>query len=69
VPLLSGHVLPLGEPLLTIVAWQFVPLLAIVAAVSTYFFRKTGRIYVGACFNTLFITFYIVAGQATQFGL
>jgi hypothetical protein len=69
VPLLSGGVLPLGESLLTIIAWQFVPLLAIIAAVSTYFFRKTGSIYVGACFNTLFVTFYVVAGQATQFAL
>jgi pimeloyl-ACP methyl ester carboxylesterase len=68
-PLLSGAVLPLGEPLLTILAFQFVPLLAIAALVSTYFFHRTGHVYVGACFNALFITWYIVAGQATHVAL
>jgi hypothetical protein len=67
VPLFGGRVMPLAEPLLTIVAWQFVPLLAIIACVSTYFFRKTGSVYVGALFNALFVTGYIVADQATQF--
>jgi hypothetical protein len=69
VPLLAGAALPLGEPLLTIVAFQFLPLLAIAALVSTYFFRKTGRVYVGAFVNALFVTWYIVAGQATHFAL
>ena len=32
-----------------------------VALVSTYYFRKTGRIYVGAAINTLFVTWYLVA--------
>jgi dienelactone hydrolase len=67
VPLFSGKAMPLGESLLTIVAWQFVPLMIAIAAISTYFFRKTGRIYVGAFFNALFITWYVVAGQATQY--
>jgi len=68
VPLLNGGTLPFGEPLLSIVAFQFVPLLVFVAAVSTYFFRKTGNIYTGAAFNAVFVTWYIVAGQATQYG-
>jgi pimeloyl-ACP methyl ester carboxylesterase len=59
-------VLP-NEPLLTIVAIQFVPILAIVALISTYFFRKTGHIYVGAFLNAIFVTWYIVAGQAVHF--
>ncbi len=67
IPLLSGNPLPLGEPLLTIVAFQLVPLMAVVALVSTYFFYKTGRIYTGAFINALFITWYIVAGQAIHF--
>ena len=66
VPLLMGGTLPLGEPLLTIVAIQFVPLLIIIGLVSTYFFHKTGRIWVGAFFNAFFVTWYIVAGQATH---
>ncbi|MBE2267894.1 MAG: alpha/beta fold hydrolase [Anaerolinea sp.] len=68
-PLMAGNPLPLGEPLLTIVGIQFVPLLFIVAAISTYFFRKTGTIWVGAFINALFVTWYIVAGQAIQFPL
>ncbi|MBK8025415.1 MAG: alpha/beta fold hydrolase [Chloroflexi bacterium] len=69
IPLMGGQPLPLGESLLTIVGIQFVPLLMIVAAVSTYFFRKTGTVYTGAFINALFITWYIVAGQAIQFAL
>jgi uncharacterized protein len=33
----------------------------VIAVISTYFFRKTGRIYVGAFINTLFIVWYLVA--------
>jgi hypothetical protein len=74
IPLLTGGALFLynfnaGEPLLTIVAFQVVPLLAIVALVSTYFYRKTGHIYVGAFLNAMLITWIIVAGQATHFAV
>jgi hypothetical protein len=68
IPLLSGGtLLSPAEPLLTIVAWQFLPLLAIAAIFSTYFFRRTGRIYVGAFLTAIFVTWYIVASQATHF--
>jgi pimeloyl-ACP methyl ester carboxylesterase len=68
VPLLAGGTLSNpAEPLLTIVAYQFIPLLALVALVSTYFFYKTGRIYTGALLNALLVTAYIVAGQATHY--
>lgn len=69
VPLLGGQPLPLGEPLLTIVAYQFVPLLALVGLISTWFYRKTGTIWTGAFVNGLFVTWYIVAGQATHVAL
>ncbi|WP_324668981.1 alpha/beta hydrolase family protein [Geochorda subterranea] len=55
------------EPLLGIVAYQFLPLLAVAAVLSTYLFRRTGTIYPGAFLNALFVTWYIVAGQAIQF--
>ena len=58
-----------GEPLLTIVAFQLVPLMAIVACISTYFYHKTGKIYTGAFINALFVTWYIVAGQAIHFAM
>lgn len=67
IPLLGGGVLPLGEPLLTIVAIQFVPLLTIVAALMTYFYRKTGTVFAGAFTSAIFITWVIVAGQATHY--
>ncbi len=38
-------------------------LVPIIALVSTYYFRKTGRIYVGAFINTMFITWYLVAAN------
>jgi pimeloyl-ACP methyl ester carboxylesterase len=67
IPLMAGNPLPLGESLLTIVGIQFVPLLIIVGLILTYYFRKTGHIYVGAFICAMFITWYIVAGQAIQF--
>ena len=67
IPLMAGGPLPLGEPLLTIVAIQFVPVLTIVGITMTYLFRKTGTIYAGSFLCALFITWYIVAGQATHY--
>ncbi len=74
IPLVSGGTLALqsiatGEPLLTIVAFQFVPMMMVVACVSTYFYHKTGKIYTGAFLNAIFITWYIVAGQAIHFAV
>ncbi|HEY9076255.1 MAG TPA: alpha/beta hydrolase [Anaerolineaceae bacterium] len=54
-------------PLYAIVSYQFIPLLGIAAAISTYFFRKTGHIYVGAFLNGIIITWIIVAGTATHY--
>ncbi len=56
-----------AEPLLTIVGYQFLPLLAIVAMIVTFFFRKTGRVWTGAFLCAILITWIIVAGQATHF--
>ncbi|MBP2434457.1 alpha/beta hydrolase family protein [Bradyrhizobium elkanii] len=53
-------------PLSTIVAIQFVPLLAIVAVVATFTWRRTGSSLPGALIAGLFVTWYIVAGTATQ---
>lgn len=67
IPLLAGGPLPLEQPLLTIVAFQFVGLLAIVGVFTTFFFRNTGTIYTGAFVSAMFITWVIVAGQATHY--
>jgi pimeloyl-ACP methyl ester carboxylesterase len=69
VPLLFGQPLPLGEPLLTILAIQFVALLTIAAVIATVFQRASGSVYVGAFINALLVTWSVVAGQATQFAL
>ena len=53
-------------PLSTIVAIQFVPLLAIAAVISTFTWRRTGSSLPGALISGVFVTWYIVAGTATQ---
>jgi pimeloyl-ACP methyl ester carboxylesterase len=53
-------------PLSTIIAIQFVPLLAICAVIATFTWRRTGSSLPGALICGLFVTWYIVAGTATQ---
>jgi pimeloyl-ACP methyl ester carboxylesterase len=53
-------------PLSTIVAIQFVPLLAIVAIIATFTWRRTGSSLPGALICGIFVTWYVVAGTATQ---
>jgi pimeloyl-ACP methyl ester carboxylesterase len=53
-------------PLSTIVAIQFVPLLAICAIIGTFTWRRTGSSLPGALICGPFVTWYIVAGTATQ---
>jgi len=52
--------------LVTIIALQFIPLLAIVAIISTFTWRRTGSALPGALLCGFLITWYIVAGTATQ---
>jgi pimeloyl-ACP methyl ester carboxylesterase len=69
-PLFAGGALGLPPAaLFGIVLFQFFPLFAIVALVSTYFYRKTGHIYTGAFLSAMLITWIVVAGQATHFPL
>ncbi|WP_158855309.1 S9 family peptidase [Halorhabdus sp. CUG00001] len=63
---LMDNFLTAGVELLTILAFQFLVLLSIAPLVSTYFFRKTGRIWTGAFTNALLVTWVIVAGTATH---
>jgi len=63
----TGTLLTPDEPLNTIVMIQFVPLLLIVSIISTFCWRRTASHLPGALINGLFVTWYIVAGQATQF--
>lgn len=63
----TGQLFTAGEPLNVIVAIQFLPILVVLAIFMTYFARRTDRVYTGAFVSSLFLTWYIVAGQATQF--
>lgn len=62
----GGLLLTPGEPLNTIVMIQFAPLLVMVAVVATSAWRLTGSYVPGALVNGLWVSWYIVAGQATQ---
>jgi len=66
---MGGTLLTASEPLNTIVAIQFLPLMIVAALVSTWFFERTGRVWAGAFVNGIFVTWYIVAGQAVHFPL
>jgi pimeloyl-ACP methyl ester carboxylesterase len=57
---------PAFVPLSTIIAIQFVPLLGICAVIATFTWRRTGSSLPGALICGLFVTWYIVAGTATQ---
>jgi hypothetical protein len=50
----------------TIVAINFVPLMCVVALVSTFAWRRTGNHLTGALVCALLVAWYIVVGQATQ---
>jgi pimeloyl-ACP methyl ester carboxylesterase len=53
-------------PLSTIIGIQFIPLLAAVAIISTFTWRRTGTPLPGALICGLMVTWYMVAGTATQ---
>ncbi len=60
----SGLLLTPGEPLNTIIAFQFVPLLMVIGVIAAFTYRRTGDYVPGALICALFITWYIVAGTA-----
>jgi|KBSMisStandDraft_5_1062788.scaffolds.fasta_scaffold59143_2 pimeloyl-ACP methyl ester carboxylesterase len=62
----SDHLLIRADPLHAIMAFQFVPILAIVALISTFTYRRTNSYAPGAVISTLFVTWYVVAGTATM---
>jgi pimeloyl-ACP methyl ester carboxylesterase len=69
VPLLLGGTLAIpSEPLWTIIAFQFLPIMTMVALFSTFFYRRTGHIYVGSFVSGILVTWIVVASQATHFG-
>lgn len=63
---LNGKLLTAFDPLSTIIAIQFLPLMAIVALIGTFTYRRTNSYVPGALICGMFVTWYIVAGTATQ---
>ncbi len=61
--------LPTGfDPLTTVIALQFVPLLAALGLIAVACWRRTASALPGALLSALLVTWYLVAGTATQFG-
>lgn len=58
--------LPGADALFTIIAIQFIPVLAATAAISVFAWRRTGDVTAGAMVCGLLVTWYVVAGQATH---
>jgi hypothetical protein len=56
----------MNDPLRTIIAINFVPLMGIVGVVSTFLYRRTGSALPGALLCAGVVTWYVVVGQATQ---
>lgn len=63
-----GQLLTPGQPLNTIIMLQVVPMMLLVALVATYTWRRTGSYLPGAFISGVFVSWYLAAGQATQFG-
>lgn len=63
---LTGGLPTAFDPLSTVVAIQFLPLLAMVAVIAVFTWRRTGAYAPGAMICGLLVTWYVVAGTATQ---
>ncbi len=64
--LFSTGSLPGTDPLWSVIAIQFAPVLAACAVISVFAWRRTNGALTGALTCGLLITWYVVAGQATQ---
>ena len=62
----TGRLPTAFDPLTTVIAIQFVPLLAITAFIGTFTWNRTGSVVPGGLLCGLFVTWYVVAGTATQ---
>lgn len=62
----TGELLTSSQPLLSIVAFQFIPVYLLIGAILSYFFWRTGRLYSGIVVAALLITATVVTNTATQ---
>tara|TARA_R110000868_G_scaffold100968_8_gene277965 strand:+ start:1501 stop:3195 length:1695 start_codon:yes stop_codon:yes gene_type:complete len=63
---INGKLLTDFDPLSTIVAIQFLPLMALIALIGVFTYRRTNSHLPGALICGMLVTWYIVAGTATQ---
>ena len=62
----TGTLITAFDPLSTVIALQFVPVLAAVAIIATFTWQRTGSYRTGGLIAGLLVTLYAVAGTATQ---
>ena len=62
----TGSLITSFDPLSTVIALQFVPLLAAIAIITIFCWRRTGSHITGALMVGPLVTLYVVAGTATQ---
>jgi pimeloyl-ACP methyl ester carboxylesterase len=62
----TGSLITAFDPLSTVIALQFVPVLTAVAVVGIYTWRRTNSHRPGALMVGILVTLYVVAGTATQ---
>jgi pimeloyl-ACP methyl ester carboxylesterase len=62
----TGYLPTAFDPLTTVIAIQFVPLLAVIASIGAFTWKRTGSAVPGGLLCGLFVTWYVVAGTATQ---
>ena len=61
---MTGLLLTPTEPLNTVVFIQFIPVLFIAGLIGTFTYRRTASWLPGALISALFVSWYVVAGQA-----
>ena len=62
----TGQLLSHDQPLNVILALQLLPMLAILAAIATFIWRRTGNVLPGAFLCGGLVTWYLVGSQAMQ---
>jgi pimeloyl-ACP methyl ester carboxylesterase len=65
----SGNLLTAFDPLSTVIALQFVPVLAALAIIAIFTWHRSGNHRVGALISGILVTLYVGAGTATQLPL
>ena len=62
----TGTLLTAFDPLSTVVALQFIPVLGAIAIIAVFTASRTGSHRPGALLVGILVTLYVVAGTATQ---